>query len=142
MPTVSLFQNGKQIVSDKAARLTLQQNFQLTEILRGELRAWLLEACPSYPEAAKRVSQLIDFPISQSHVARTNEMVAVWTPKRSLSMKKFVNTTQRLETIEAETTQRLADLTAEISHLRMLVHHLYYQLDAKPPAGQPEKASA
>lgn len=150
MTSPKVFHKGKQITLDKPCRLNYAQFFKITEMLRGELREWLMHENPSYVEVAKRLSELVDFPLIPAHISNANGQVQVWEPKMSRSMKEYHNLRERFDEIKKDLTSSVAknidDLrkslvetcnkqAVEISHLRMLVSHIYHEMDLKPPFG-------
>ena len=119
-------------------RLTREQFFRLTECIRGTLREWLMEERPGYKEVARRASEKLGYQVSVHSVQEANALCSVWEPKAAERAKANGNWYKRLQEAIGEMDSLKAKVQrqeSDLEHLKMLVKHLYVELEARPPAG-------
>lgn len=148
---VKAYKYGQETPYDpsKPIKLTQVQFARTVDVLRGEIREYLMDRQPSYAEAAQEASKHTDFTLTEENIKKVNAYAQVWEPKLAAAQPGYrQNTTAvmaRLEQLEQNTTdlqkllikqgEQLTKLSSENAHLRMLISHLYYELNTKPPAG-------
>jgi len=122
-------------------RLSQEEFFRLTEIIRGELRERLMGERPPWTVGCVWASEILGRTISDNTFARAVKLTGVYVPKTAeaqgrgkQTIKERAEQVQQMANLIARLDERATKQDAEIAHLRMLIRHLYHQLECKPPA--------